>query len=99
MFKEEREVLKKLFAFPRAKGDERISVIILSRFKHVSHPRVGIVCIFNKGERERKRGRKKNKEKEIRMNVESKKRTEPTSRRVRYVCVFERLCVTFVKKR
>tara|TARA_B100001778_G_scaffold173688_1_gene142863 strand:+ start:1109 stop:1264 length:156 start_codon:yes stop_codon:yes gene_type:complete len=48
MFKEEREVLKKLFAFPRAKGDERISVIILSRFKHVSHPRVGIVCIFNK---------------------------------------------------
>ena len=61
----------------------RIRCVILSRFKHVSHPRVGIVCIFNK-EREEER---KTKKKEIRMNVESKKRTEPTSRRVRYVCV------------
>mgnify|MGYP001426594048 FL=1 len=55
-----------------------------------------------KKEKQRKKEReeeRKTKKKEIRMNVESKKRTEPTSRRVRYVCVFERLCVTFVKKR
>jgi len=66
----------------------------------------GLFVFLTKKERKKEKQRKKEREeerktkkKEIRMNVESKKRTEPTSRRVRYVCVFERLCVTFVKKR
>ena len=58
-----------------------------------------IKVTFIKGRKRNKERKKEKQKKEIRMNVESKKRTEPTSRRVRYVCVFERLCVTFVKKR
>lgn len=58
-----------------------------------------IKVTFIKGRKRKKERKKEKQKKEIRMNVESKKRTEPTSRRVRYVCVFERLCVTFVKKR